>query len=261
MKQTSDYWNLVAEAWQDTCPDRLWRFHSDAVNSMLFAEWATDSPDGTLLKTDMFDESFGRGITIPMRLKSWDHIGMDISTEVLNTARKYTSRTKMVGADVRILPFSDESIDLIFSNSTLDHFKTQNEIVTSLQEFYRVLKSGGCLIVTIDNPSNPVIAIRNALPYSLLNRLRIVPYYVGATFSSSRLKTVMEKTGFEIDRLSAVLHCPRIFAVVMSRILGKYSQKNLQRAYLRTLLAFEKMSRWPTRFVTGYFVAARGIKT
>jgi len=80
-------------------------------------------------------------------------------------------------ADVRQLDFGDNSIELIISNSTLDHFQQAEDIDRSLAELARVLVPGGLLLVTMDNPLNPVIALRNRLPKSLLGRTALAPVF------------------------------------------------------------------------------------
>ena len=137
---------------------------------------------------------------------------------------------------------------------------TQHEIMVSLHEIHRVLKIGGRLIITLDNLANPVIALRSILPFSLLNRLGLVPYYVGATLSPSHLCRILEKSGFKVAEIDAVMHCPRVLAVAMASILQKYAGAKTQKRFLRALTAFEHLSRFPTRFLTGYFVAVKAIK-
>ena len=82
--------------------------------------------------------------------------------------------------------------------STLDHFRSHSEIVTSLRELLRVLRPGGQLLLTLDNPANPLVGLRNALPFGLLHRLRIVPYYVGATCGPRGLRRLLPQVGFEV---------------------------------------------------------------
>ncbi len=68
-----------------------------------------------------------------------------------------------VVSDIRNSPFKTESFDQIISNSTLDHFTNKNDIIVSLKELRRMLKPEGVLIITLDNPSNPVVYLRNLL--------------------------------------------------------------------------------------------------
>lgn len=50
--------------------------------------------------------------------------------------------------------FAAETFDLVVSTSTLDHFTCREDLVTSLEEISRVLRPGGLLILTLDNPLN-----------------------------------------------------------------------------------------------------------
>ncbi len=123
-----------------------------------------------------------------------------------------------------------------------------------------MLRPGGQLLLTLDNGLNPFVALRNALPFKLLNSLGIVPYYVGKTFSPARLRGVLKKLNFEVAEMTCIMHFPRFIAVLIARILEKYSGQSVQKRFLRYLMAFEHLSKWPTRLLTGQFVAVKAIK-
>jgi hypothetical protein len=123
-----------------------------------------------------------------------------------------------------------------------------------------VLRPGGQLILTLDNLSNPIILLRNWLPFRLLKRLKIVPYYVGVTLGANRLKYLLKETGFEVLEVDTIMHCPRVLAVKITRWVEKYTSLRTQKSFLRLLMAFERLSRLPTRFLTGYFVAVKVTK-
>jgi len=150
--------------------------------------------------------------------------------------------------------------DAIVSISTLDHFQSRDEIVASLCEFRRVLRSTGQLFLTLDNQANPIVRLRNTLPFRLLNRLGITPYYVGATYGPRGLRCVLQEAGFNVLEVGAVMHCPRVLAVAIARLLERHTGPETQRRFLGFLLTFERLASWPTRFLTGHFVAVRAIK-
>jgi ubiquinone/menaquinone biosynthesis C-methylase UbiE len=162
-----------------------------------------------------------------------------------------------VGADVRDLPFANGTFDGIVSNSTLDHFESLDDLSGSLQELFRVLRPGGQMILTLDNLSNPIILLRNCLPFPLLKRLKIVPYYVGVTLGPHRLQHLLEEIGFKVLEVDAIMHCPRVLAVAIARWMERYASPKAQRCFLRFLMAFETLSCLPTRFLTGYFIAVK----
>ena len=65
--------------------------------------------------------------------------------------------------------------------STLDHFEDAAQIEVALGELHRVLRPGGHLVLTLDNPANPLIRLRNALPEAWARRTGLSPFAVGAT--------------------------------------------------------------------------------
>jgi SAM-dependent methyltransferase len=258
--EETSYWESIAEKWKKTRPDRLWRKHSDAINQSLLFLWLPDQPVPRLLKTDTFDEAAGEGLTQFLQARAHGVVGMDLSFKSVQLACHGETRFRGACADVRNLPFRRESFDVVVSNSTLDHFQTLEEISVSLRELHRVLRKDGQLIVTLDNLANPIIAVRNHLPFKLLNRLGIVPYFVGATCGPRRLQKLLREAGFEVRDVTAVLHCPRIIAVLVAKILCSHTKPPAQQHYLRWLRMFERMSQWPTRYLTGHFIALRAEK-
>jgi hypothetical protein len=76
-----------------------------------------------------------------------------------------------------------------------------------------------------------------------------------------RLRRILEQVGLDVLEVSTIMHCPRVLAVTMAGVLERYTTSDTQRRFLRVLMAFERLSRWPTRFLTGHFVAIRALKT
>ena len=248
------YWDTVAGDWADEAATDDWRAHSDAVNLAACARWWPSRPVGRVLKTDLFDEVAGAGLMSALGARSSSVVGIDRSVEAARAGRRRAGAL-VVGADVRHLPFADGTFDLVVSNSTLDHFEHVNEIVHAVAEIHRVLTPGGRVILTLDNPSNPVVALRNALPFSLLHRMGLVPYYVGATLSASAARTVLGETGFIVIDATAVMHCPRVLAISMLRVARWLASPQLSRWLRPGLMTFERLERSPLRHRTGYFVA------
>ena len=213
-----------------------------------------------LLKTDLFDEAVSEGLYSLLASRARQVYGMDLSAGILRIAWSRHAGLKSFVADVGSLPFNDSTFDVVVSNSTLDHFETHEEIVTSLRELYRVLRPAGRLLLTLDNLANPVITLRQRLPFDPLNRLGILPYYVGSTFRPHHLRRVLERLGFCVSEMGAVLHCPRLPAVALCGFLARYATWGAQRRFLRLLMAFEGLSRWPTRFLTGHFIVVNALK-
>lgn len=255
LRSKAGYWDLVALEWGHAQPDLLWRKHSDQVNLALLAKWLPDRPVQRLLKTDLFDEATGEGLIPFLLTRANKVIGIDVSPKTLRMAR--VSRGISTCADVRLLPFADNSFDVVVSNSTLDHFLSLDEVKISLRELRRVLRPGGQLLLTLDNLANPVVALRNLLPFNWLHRMGVVPYYVGATCGPRRLRRMLEDVGLNVAETTATLHCPRVMAVQIARAVQAQSTTSTHQKLLRWLMIWERLSTWPTRFLTGNFIAVR----
>ena len=257
--QTSMYKNLRL-TFQNIFLQDLWRTHSDTINKALLLRWWPVNGVEHLLKTDLFDEAVNDGLHSLLDARANHVFGMDISFPVVDQVRLRYPGFQTIGGDVRYLPFMDNSFDLIVSNSTLDHFESAEEITMSLRELHRVLQPGKQMIITLDNLSNPIVLLRNWLPCRLLQRLRIVPYYVGVTLGPNSLRHLLKEIGFNVLEVDAMMHCPRVLAVLVARWTEKHTRPKTQRHFLRFLQAFECLSRLPTRFFTGYFIAVRVMK-
>jgi SAM-dependent methyltransferase len=254
------YWSEVARRWQEARPNTLWRAYNDSINTSLFTDWLSPSKVDNLLKTDLFDESLGKGLYSLLGTRAKNVFGIDVSILTTRAVKLRHNGLQLAAADVRHLPFSDGTFDTIVSNSTLDHFESQDEISASLRELYRVLRVDGQLLLTLDNLANPVIALRNWLPYSILNRLNIVPYYVGATLKPQQLCECLRQSGFEVLDIRAIMHFPRIFTMLTTRAMENLAGQKIKHSFLSFLMSFELLSQWPTHFLTGYYIAVKAIK-
>jgi SAM-dependent methyltransferase len=236
---------------------RLWRTHSDQINKALLSRWLPEEQLECTLKTDLFDEAVHDGLIPSLAHRTRRLFCIDVSFMVHQMVKRRYPDLQTVSADVRRLPFKEASFDSIVSNSTLDHFESMEDLVSALKELRRVLQPGGQLILTLDNPTNPIVFLRNWLPSRLLAKIGAIPYYVGKTLGARRLKHLLDELGFQPLETDAILHCPRILAVIVAGWMEKHASHEIQRKFLSFLMGFEKLSKLPTRFLTGYFVAVR----
>jgi len=255
----ADYWDGVALHWLTARPQRLWRAYSDLLNTRLCEAWLPREPVGRLLKTDLFDEATSAGLAPLIARHARQTVGVDVSARILEAARH--APLARVGADVRRLPFADASFDCVLSNSTLDHFATLEELARALRELARVLRPGGELLLTLDNTANPVVALRNALPSAPLERLGLIPYRMGASCGPARLRGLVLAAGLEPLELGTTMHCPRALAVALARLLDGAGSVRSRAVFFTCLQAWERLGRWPTRFLTGYFLTLRARRT
>ena len=209
---------------------------------------------------DLFDEAVSRGL-VPVLSNYAEHvIAIDVApTAVGSAARKYPALAA-ASADVRALPCKSGSFDAVVSLSTLDHFENARDISSALSELFRVLKPNGMLILTLDNGANPIVAVRNALPYALTHAIGLVPYPVGRTLTPGRARAAVTRAGFTVSEMITIMHSPRVLAVPLMSAVEKRAWRSLQDGILRTVLAFERLGSLRTRRLTGHFIAIRANK-
>ena len=144
----AEHWGEVARGWSEKgYANQLLGEEKKKTYIDLITRWTKITPGQRILKTDLFAEAFGvEQFFFDIIPAKSDVVAIDVSIEIVAQAR---SRAQSLGleaggylcSDVKKLPFKDNSIDLIISDSTLDHFPTEAEIITALKELGRVLKA------------------------------------------------------------------------------------------------------------------------
>ncbi len=112
-------------------------------------------------------------------------------------------------ADVRKLPFKDESVDIVYSNHTIEHF-SHTEIKSVLKEWVRVLRVGGIIEI-----SCPDLRIRSLLFFLNPTWGNIKNIYGGQDYDSN-----YHKCGFSYGILKNFLKACGI--VQVRRIIDGY---------------------------------------
>jgi SAM-dependent methyltransferase len=260
LERGAAYWDGVFED-QSSNPQPTWRGYIDDLHKKLVNRWLSGAKPNRLLKTDLFEEAVGNGLHSILQQDTRMAVGMDLSWRLAQTACSRQKCLHGIVADSRVLPFMRASFDGILSISTLDHFASSTGIQYSLFEIARVLQPGGILILTLDNLFNPLIALRQYLPFALLNHLRLVPYYVGYTCGPNRLRNLLKKTGFEVLEMTAIVHCPRVLVMPLARRLDRQVTPRNRIRLHRLLEKFEALASLPTRFLTGHFIAVKAMRT
>ncbi len=195
------YWDTIASQ-EDGLPGG-WRRRARVEHLELLDRWV-GPPLGRWLKTDLFEERDPNRALLP-HLGTAGWVGTDISPEVAQRGGAIAA-----AADVRRLPFASGAFDGVLSTSTLDHFEDGADIARSLVELHRVLRPGGVLVLTLDNPRNPLIRLRNALPDGLARRTGLVPFSVGATLDEAAGREALGAAGFDVTDSVHLLHVPHV---------------------------------------------------
>lgn len=222
-------------------------------------EWIRrNSPPGlpiqTVLKTDLFEEAYGQDeLLFSLPFDGGLKIALDVSASTVTRAadRGRDRGCLFLNADVRQLPLRDKRVDVVLSNSTLDHFDTEQEIEQSVCELARVLKPGGILLITLDNPSNPLFfLLRAAVPWSGLR------FRLGKTLSQRQLLRLLDRAGLELQSTDWLIHNPRFLSTLLFLLLRRLLGDRADPPIRWLLAAFSKLDSWPTRPLTGVFIAA-----
>jgi len=250
-----EYWEAVGRHWEERRQGELWRRCSDEIHRLWLGRALGNLRGALVLKTDLFDEAFGDGLVAWFEQRENRVIGCDLAYSTAKSALQRQNCKRSVVSDVRRLPFGGETFDCIISDSTLDHFESQEQIRRSLQELSRVLRPRGILLLTMDNPRHPLVALRNLFP-PIWQKLGALPYSVGITCSARRLRRLLERVGFEVIETDAILHAPRVLVVAICRWFENHRGVREPASWLlRWLNRFERLGSLPCRQFTGHFVA------
>ena len=210
------------------------------------------------LKTDLFEEAFGADALLhdlaPL-CPNW--IGMDVAAATVLEARArfHSTGARFLVCDARRLPMRAQSLDLVISNSTLDHFADRRDFEAAVSEIARLLRPGGRLLITVDNPRNPFY-----IPLRWISLWRRSPFPLGYTPSARALRVLLASNGLEVIDTGTLIHNPRglstVLFLVIRRVTGHYAPGLIA----RFLNLFEKLDRLPTRGITACFLAACAVR-
>lgn len=255
-----EYWDVISDRltghyYHDATIGRLKR---DA-HLRLIARWCPDLAGQSLLKTDLFEEAHGPDQFLFDLPRGGLRAGIDISPLIARRARIRAAEAGApavpLAADVLALPFRSAAFDVIVSNSTLDHFADAAGIPAALAELHRVLRPGGILLITLDNPRS-----LSYLAGLLKRRLCPDPYFLGHTLSRDALVATLTRVGFRVTDTTAILHGLENHSSAAMRLAARVGGRRLPAAIGALLAVVERLEAAPTRYLTGAFVAARAVK-
>jgi SAM-dependent methyltransferase len=158
----------------------------------------------SLFKTDLWDEAKNTEILRWATTQGARPFGIDIAFATAREACQldWPRRPGFALADVRQLPFDENSFDLIYSMGTIEHFP---DYPVAVAELFRVLKPGGTAIIGVPNKLDPFL---RPVMVSLMNSLGLYGYGMEKSFTPAELRTLLEMAGFEVTGLSGILFMP-----------------------------------------------------
>lgn len=118
--------------------DPNWSYTPTYIRKMAFIRRYIASLPQT---TKILDAGCGEGVLVEeFRQRGWQIEGLDLN---------YESEFVQLG-DVRAMPYSDSSFDVVLFLDTLEHLSFEDQ-PKALQEIHRVLRPGGFLVVSVPN--------------------------------------------------------------------------------------------------------------
>jgi ubiquinone/menaquinone biosynthesis C-methylase UbiE len=135
-------------------------------------------------------------------------IGLDMQKDRLHVAKQEKNLNFMVVGDVTKIGLKDASVDCVIAGEVIEHFKDAGVM---LKEVWRILKDGGCLIITTPNGRRLSSRLRK-----IFGRERKFPRAVGRMqdnrqhdetdmhyieYAPDELSTTLKKFGFEIEKM------------------------------------------------------------
>jgi SAM-dependent methyltransferase len=251
------YWPDFGQHFDSSVANPIWRRFSDNLVRDWLIKNLPPGPLTAVLKTDLFEEAVGAGVYPLLESVSERVFAIDLSSAVCRrVAVRYKDLFVLV-SDVRRLALRPASFDLIVSISTLDHFEDQSHIQSALEQLFLALKPGGLLLVTLDNPANPAVRLRNAIPWEVLKRLGLVPYPTGATLGAEAFQKLLECTGFQVSAATTLLHVPRSPAILLARLLTHLPGSAPSNLFSKCAWRFEALGHLRSATLTGYYTAFR----
>jgi SAM-dependent methyltransferase len=248
------HWEAMAATGLAVLSIPVWRRFCDELHQRILRDWTGGRRFASALKTDLFDEAVGEGLFAWLGAVSDRVEGIDVAPGIVVQAAQRHPGLIARQADVRHLAdHPANSFDLIVSNSTLDHFAEEQDLTVALSELSRTLRPGGLLFVTLDNPRNPVVALRNRLTRPWMGATTLVPYFMGHTVPLAELSRQLTACGLQVERTGYLMHVPRLLFLHACRLVSIDSW--FGSALLRCMHACEWGNRLPTRCLTGHFSA------
>jgi SAM-dependent methyltransferase len=124
--------------------------------------WLRDVEDACLLSAlrlepglTVLDAGCGSGHHLPALLRTASSVvGVDFSERSLAVARARLdsaaeARTRLLAADVRVLPLADGAFDRVLCAQVLQHLPSHEDRLAAARELRRVLRPGGILAATV----------------------------------------------------------------------------------------------------------------
>lgn len=139
-------------------------------------------------------------------------------------------------AETERFPFDDDTFDLVIWSEVIEHL-TQDPVHT-LQEVHRVLKPGGCVVISTPNATRADNVFTLAKGFNIWD-----PYHLGAVLQGSRhsreytyreLTELVSGCGFEVDRAEDIdIYPPFTRPIRVFRALMNHGVRRITKGHYR----------------------------
>ena len=125
-------------------------------------------------------------------------VGLDLTPEMINKARrKNLPNTELIVGDCEKLPFEAETFDVIINSQSFHHYPNPQAFFDSV---YRVLKSGGCLILRDNTGPKWIVRVMNRILLPLAN---LIGHGDVKGYLIPEVREMCEKAGLTVEKLEA----------------------------------------------------------
>jgi SAM-dependent methyltransferase len=209
-----------------------------------------------LLKLDLWNEAFNTRILHWASSQGAEVFGLDLSQVVATHARRNGREAggaspgdlRVLRADIREIPFADDTFDLIYTMGTIEHI---DEYAQAVAEIRRVLRPGGRAIIGVPHRWNLFL---RPLMVALLTACGRYLYAPEKSFGGGELRRLIESQGLRVTWRSGLLAAPGFLRMADLYLFTRANPLwRLSRLWVPLFELAETRWRWPGRF--GYLMA------
>jgi SAM-dependent methyltransferase len=165
-----------------------------------------------VLKLDLWNEAINTRILGWMSAQGADVVGIDVSHVVVRRAQENSRResfaASLLRADIRDLPFRDDSFDVIYTMGTIEHVPEYRHTITEIR---RVLKPGGTAIIGVPHFWDPFL---RPLIVGVMTMLGRYPYAPEKSFTRAELRRDVESSGLQVVEMTGILALPGVLRML-----------------------------------------------